>query len=79
MERKDALILINKYFKKNMNNEIGKVVTGKYGTYFEMVDSTGHMLMGQGLWLIKPTREIYCVEIPVDNELFDDYIKNRGE
>ncbi len=60
--------------KNNIDYHLGATKKGKYGTYFTLNDyQTNSMLMGIGLWLVKEDGTVYCVEIPVDTELWDDY------
>ena len=58
---------------------VTKIVQGKLGTYVVLGDLTEYhsTLMGVGLWVVKEDGSVYCVNIPFDLNLWDDY--NSGE
>ena len=65
--------------RKNIDYNIGEIINGNYGSYVQLIDNDGIMLMGIGLWLVKNDGMVYCVNIPVDDKLWEDYDSHRDD
>lgn len=60
--------------RNNIDYHIGKIVKGDKGTYITLNDNENDKtLYGIGLWIVLDNGTPYCVNIPVDDEYWEDY------